>query len=405
VASPQRGWIRSPAAILWILTGLNLLNYLDRILVAAVGPRIKDALTLSDTEFGFVGNAFMVGYFLTSPIFGSLGDRGRRKGLIALGVAIWCVATAATGLVTTFAMMLAVRFVVGIGEASYATLAPTIIDDLAPPARKNKWLSVFFVAIPVGSALGYVIGGMLEKRIGWRHTFWAAGLPGIVLALSCLLLDEPERTSTAPRTSTSMSDVRAIFRLPRYAWAVIGYVAYTFALGGFAFWAPTYLYRRFGMELEAANSTFGTILVVTGLGATFAGGWIGDRWRPGSDRTVVNLALCAITAAAGAVLAAIALLLPSSTGFFVGIALTEFALFLSTSPINVVLLGAVPSELRATAMAASIFAIHLFGDLVSPPLVGAISDATGSLGGAMLILPVAIALGAIAWWRGASCND
>src|SRR5262249_7503150 len=141
--------IKNPRLILVLLSGLNLVNYLDRILVAAVGPKLQEDLALSGVEFGLVVNAFMVGYFATSPIFGSLGDRYNRRGLVAVGVAVWSLAPAASGLAKTFSTMVATRIVVGVGEASYATLAPTIIDDLAPPSVKNRWLSVFYVAIPV----------------------------------------------------------------------------------------------------------------------------------------------------------------------------------------------------------------------------------------------------------------
>jgi len=154
--------IKNPYVVLALLSGLNLVNYLDRMLVSAVGPKLQIDLGLSDLQFGFVSQAFMVGYFVTSPFFGSLGDRMPRRGLIALGIATWSLATIGSGLTKTFAAMVAARVVVGVGEASYATLAPTIIDDLAKPASKNRWLAVFYVAIPVGSALGFVLGGQLE---------------------------------------------------------------------------------------------------------------------------------------------------------------------------------------------------------------------------------------------------
>src|SRR5258708_18801234 len=154
--------IKSPYVILALLSGLNLVNYLDRSLISAVGPKLEEDLGLSDFQFGLVIQAFMIGYFLTSPIFGALGERCRRRELIALGVATWSLATAGSGLMKTFAAMIAARLVVGVGEASYATLAPTIIDDLAAPSAKNRWLAVFYVAIPVGSALGYVLGGPLQ---------------------------------------------------------------------------------------------------------------------------------------------------------------------------------------------------------------------------------------------------
>jgi MFS transporter, Spinster family, sphingosine-1-phosphate transporter len=392
--------IRNPHAILAVLSGLNLVNYLDRYIVAAVGPKLAEELGLSDSKFGFVVTAFMIGYFATSPIFGALGDRFPRRGLIALGVAVWSLATVGSGLTETFAAMIASRVVVGVGEASYATLAPTIIDDLAEPAKKNRWLAIFYVAIPVGSALGYLVGGELEHAFGWRSAFFIAGGPGLVLALLALAIEEPKRNLGAQdgRAPASFGATAAqLFRIPLYRDTVIGYTAQTFALGGFAAWAPKYLYRVIGLDLKTADYWFGLILVVTGLLATFVGGQLGDRW-PGADRARANLRVCAISTAISVPFAALCLLSSSAFGFFAAIAAAEFAIFLSTSPINAVILGSVPSELRASAMAASIFAIHLLGDMISPPLIGVISD-TSSLRKGMIVLPVALAAATLVWWR------
>jgi len=392
--------IRNPYAILAVLSGLNLVNYLDRYIVAAVGPKLAEELGLSDSKFGFVVTAFMIGYFATSPIFGALGDRFPRRGLIALGVAVWSLATVGSGLTETFAAMVASRVVVGVGEASYATLAPTIIDDLAEPAKKNRWLAIFYVAIPVGSALGYLVGGELEHAFGWRSAFFIAGGPGLVLALLALAIEEPKRAMRAKdaRGPASVGATAAqLFRIPLYRGTVIGYTAQTFALGGFAAWAPKYLYRVIGLDLKTADYWFGLILVVTGLLATFVGGQLGDRW-PGEDRARANLRVCAISTAISVPFAVLCLLSSSAFGFFAAIAVAEFAIFLSTSPINAVILGSVPSELRASAMAASIFAIHLLGDMISPPLIGVISDAS-SLRNGMVVLPVALGAATLVWWR------
>jgi len=397
--------IKNPYVILALLSGLNLVNYLDRWIVSAVGPKLQIDLGLSDAEFGLVSTAFMLGYFVTSPFFGSLGDRFPRRGLIALGIAVWSLATIGSGLTTTFAAMVAARIVVGVGEASYATLAPTIIDDLAKPASKNRWLAVFYVAIPVGSALGFVVGGQLEHAYGWRSAFFIAGGPGLLLALLGLLIDEPKRAVRAAANPGAPSRPvwRELLRLDVYRSAIIGYAAQTFALGGFAAWAPQYLYRELHMDLKAADYWFGLILVVTGLLATFVGAQLGDRY-PGADRARANLRVCAISMLVSVPFAVGCFFAGSPFGFFAGLAVAEFAIFLSTSPINVVILQGVPQELRASAMALSIFAIHLFGDLISPPLIGKISDAT-SLRPAMLILPVALAIGGIAWWRGSEQRD
>jgi MFS family permease len=389
--------IRRTWAIVALLSALNLLNYMDRTILAAVGPSLQRELGLSGLQFGLLVPAFMVGYFITSPFFGTLGDRGRRKGLIALGIAVWSVATALSGWMRTFGSMLGARFAVGVGEASYATLAPTIIDDLSSPRRRNRYLAIFYVAIPIGSAFGYVLGGALEHAFGWRAAFLLVGGPGVLLALSALLVAEPRRT-TAPERTPALHTWIELFRIPLYRDAVIGYTAYTFAIGGFAAWAPKYLQQHLAMDLRAADFWFGTVLVVTGLVATFAGGVWGDRW-PGADRSIANLRLCAVTVAASVPLSVLCLLAGSPTGFFVLIGAAEFALFLSTSPINLVILRSVPEHLRASAMAVSIFAIHLFGDLLSPPLVGAVSD-LASLRLGMFALPAALVVATVFWWRG-----
>lgn len=405
--------IRNRLVIVWLLTGLNLFNYVDRYVVNAVNPRIQDAFTLSDARAGWVVSAFMLGYFVTSPLFGALGDRWARRGLIALGVFVWSLATAASGFAAGFLSLIAARIFVGVGEASYATLSPTIIDDLSGPAQKNRFLAIFYAAIPVGSALGYVLGGQIEHMFGWRAAFYVAGAPGLALAVLCLLIDEPARTSTASAHHASfLSSVGKLLAIPMYRFAVLGYIAYTFALGAFAAWAPKYLDSRLGLPLHVADHWLGVILALTGFAGTALGGWLGDRWRGGGgDRTRASLQVCAIFTALAAPFALLTLLAGSPTLFFASIGVTEFFLFVSTAPVNAALLGSVPASLRASGMAMSIFAIHLFGDLISPPMVGSISDlvrggadphadAGHSLQTAMFLLPAMIALGAALWWLG-----
>ncbi|HVY48593.1 MAG TPA: MFS transporter [Minicystis sp.] len=400
--------IQGRFAIVLLLTALNLINYIDRFLVMAVAPRIQESLALTDAQVGWVTSAFMLGYFVTSPVFGWLGDRMPRKVLIAIGVLVWSAATALSGTAKSFESMVAMRVLVGVGEASYATLSPTIIDDIATPAQKNKLLAVFYVAIPVGSALGFVLGGLLEHAYGWRSAFFFAGGPGVLLSLVTLFIREPASAGRADARSGGKS-YAALARFPLYRDTVLGYVAQTFALGGFTAWAATYLYRKLCLELRTGDLYFGAITVVTGLVGTFVGGVLADRW-PGVDRTRAALRVCAWSSIVAAPLALGALLMPNAVGFLVMMALCELALFASVAPTNVAVLQSVPSDLRARAMAASIFAIHLFGDFPSPPVVGSVSDlyhdakgiCTGAagLGRGMLLLPLAIALSAAFWWRG-----
>ncbi len=414
--------IRRPTTILALLTALNLLNYLDRYVVSAVLPKLQEELALSNFVGGLLATVFLIGYFLTSPIFGTLADRGKRKGLIALGVAIWSIATIASGFATGTVSLLLARAMVGVGEASYATLAPTIIDDLAPPGKKSRWLAVFFVATPIGSALGYLIGGAVEHAHGWRAAFFVAGGPGLVAAGLCLLIAEPSR-----KLSTEKADVlgaaKKLLARPLYRRGVIGYSTGTFAIGAFAYWAPKFIYKAYDMPLGRANFVFGLITVVggaigTGVGGVWADrraqaamkaraadshGALGGRYGEptlGDDdvsTVVACLRVCAVGSLLAAPLALAAFLSPSATPFFVFCFFCEICVFLSSSPINAVLLRSVPSELRASALALAILMIHLFGDLWSPPLVGLIAD-YAPMRFAMMILPIAFAASGIIWW-------
>lgn len=403
--------IRNRHAILALLTLLNLVNYLDRYVVNAVAPKLQLALSLSNAQLGAVKGAFMVGYLLTSPLFGWLGDRRPRKTVIAAGVAVWSLATAASGLAGTLGLLLLARAVVGVGEASYATLSPTLIDDLSTPERKNRWLAVFYVAIPVGSALGFLFGGYADARWGYRAAFFLAGGPGLLLAVLMLLLEEPTRSaSTAARAVGGAHIYRELARNRLYLFAVAGYVAQTFALGGFANWAVEFLYRRLGMELAAADRWFGIVTVVTGLAGTAVGGVLADRW-PGVDRAQAALKVCAWSSIAASPFAIAALFMPGSASFIAMLAVCELAIFVSVAPSNAAILLSVPSHLRASAMAVSIFAIHVLGDILSPLLIGVSADlfhdspARGSGGTGLLVgmmsLPVALLLSWLFWWRGA----
>ena len=416
--------IRRPGAVLALLTGLNLLNYLDRLVVSAVLPKVQEELGLSNFEGGLLATIFLVGYFLTSPIFGSLGDRLPRKGLIAAGVIVWSLATIGSGFAVGIWSLLLARAMVGVGEASYATLAPTIIDDVTPPHRKGRALAVFYSATPIGGALGYLVGGIVEKHWGWRSAFFVAGGPGLLLALVCLLIAEPTRKLSAEKPNV-LGDVRRLARMDLYRKGVLGYCAYTAAIGAFSYWAPKFLYARYGLPLAAANFEFGLITVVAGAIGTIVGGRWADRAAKAgaplataedaksyrddahalarrerdTERARVNglLRICATGSAIGAPLAVGCFLSPGPNVFFALVFLAIVFLFLNTSPINAVVLQAVPTELRASAMALSIFSIHVFGDLWSPPLVGMLADHL-PIQLAMMTLPLAIGASAWIWW-------
>ncbi len=160
----------TPFWTLFILTGLNLFNYLDRFVLSAVLPSLQSDLGVNDGDAGRIVTAFMLGYFVTSPLFGYLGDRASRQWLIAAGIFVWSLGTVLTGFAGGLGVLLLYRVLVGVGEASYATISPGYISDTFAPARRNNALTIFYVAIPVGAALGNILGGVISARYGWRVT-------------------------------------------------------------------------------------------------------------------------------------------------------------------------------------------------------------------------------------------
>jgi len=389
-------------------SGLNLLNYLDRQVLPAVLPPLQRELRLTDTQAGWLAPAFMLGYFMTAPLFGYLGDRIQRRGLICAGVAVWSLGTVLSGWATGLGALLCFRILVGFGESSYGTLSPAWIADLYPAVRRAGMLAIFYVAIPVGSALGQILGGRAAEHAGWRSAFFWAGAPGLALALGVLALREPargagdaagraEETAPPPRaTAGGTGSYRSLLRHRNYLWVVAGYVAQTFALGGFALWSASFLVRVHGLTLRQADDFFGVALVVTGLVATLAGGAVATAW---DRRTAAGSAwLLGLSAALAVPAAAGAFWFRDLRAAEGAMAAAMFLIFLSTGPVNAQILDCVPVPLRARAMAASIFAIHLLGDFWSPQLVGRLSDRFGDLRLALLwTMPGALALCAACW--------
>jgi len=407
----QKSWLASANFGLAILAFINLFSYLDRYVVSGVLESLKHSdLGLSDTNLGSLMSGFLVVYTLLAPVFGALGDRRSRPRLIALGVACWSFATALSGLAVNFLTLFAARAAVGVGEAAYVTIAPSLLSDYFPVRQRGRVMAIFFCAIPVGSALGYVVGGLVDKHYGWRAAFFVAGVPGLLLAALCLLLRDPPRgiqdqaeglaktvVPGPPKSSVGREAWLTYGRLLRnkpYALTVLGYAAYTFAIGGLAYWMPAFLERARGIPRSEATVSFGTIVVVTGFIGTFVGGWMGDYFAKSSRQAYLWLSAIATLIAAPFVW--LALTTTSHSLYVTCMVTAQLCLFLSTGPINAAIINLVIAGERATAIALSVFAIHLLGDALSPLIVGALSDAS-SLQQAIQILPVAVLIGGFVW--------
>ena len=388
-----------------VLTLINLFNYLDRWIVAALAESMKHSeLRLSDTQLGALMTGFLIVYTLTAPLFGLLGDTRSRNRLLAVGVAIWSLATALAGLARSYAGLFAARAAVGIGEAAYGTISPALLADYFPRQQRGRVFAVFFAAIPIGSALGYIVGGLVDRYFGWRQAFFVAGVPGLVLAaLAWQLYDPPRGVQDAPPAPPAppgepagnpRGAYRILLRNRPYLLTVLGYAAYTFAIGALAFWTPTFLERVRGIPKAHATVQFGAIVVVTGFLGTYLGGWLGDRLLRVTHHAYWWLS--GITTLLAAPLTLLALAAPQPPLYWAGIIGAELCLFASTGPINSAIVNVVSPHMRATAVAVSIFTIHILGDVPSPSLVGIISDAR-SLGEAVLIIPVAVLLSGVIW--------
>jgi MFS family permease len=386
-----------------ILTMMNLMNYLDRWVPSVVKELFKADLKLTDTQTSLPLTGFVIVYMLTSPIFGALADRWPRKLLIATGVGLWSLATGAAAFAIGFWTFFLARALVGVGEAAYATLSPALLSDFYPPKKRNRILTLFYVAVPVGSALGFVLGGFFGQKFGWRTAFLICGLPGLILAGLALAIREPGRghfDSDAEQTPPQWPEaLRLLLKNQEYVLAVAGYAAVTFASGALADWFPTFLQRHRAMSMEVSGRYVGLSAVVGGLGGTLVGGLLGDSVKRWTRQPY--LALSGWSMVLATVFSLLTLTLADPTLVIVTLFLAQFFLWFYNGPINAILANSVPSALRARAFALSILLIHILGDAISPSIVGAASDHLG-LRTAIQLVPLAMGLGALIWlyaWR------
>ena len=361
-----------PRTALIVLTALNLLNYADRNILFAVQPLVQDEFHLTKTQVGYLTSAFLGFYMIAAPFVGPLADRYSRKLIIVLGAMFWSGVTLLTALTHTYGQLLVRHTLVGVGEATFVTIAPTFVADLFSEDKRGRILGVFYLAIPVGSAAGYLVGGSLAPIYGWRFPFYIGAVPGFLLALAALFLNEPERGQfdTLPG-SPERSTVFGLSHNRAFLTATLGMAAMTFSLGGIQVWMPQFLYSERHYSLQSANFIFGVIIVVDGILASLAGGWLGDYLlrRMKSSYYLVS----AVSMALGVPFMIVALF-TSGPAMLPAIAVAAFFLLLNTSPLNAAVINSVDAHIRATAIAANIFIIHILGDVPSPTMMGWVAD-------------------------------
>jgi MFS family permease len=415
-----------------LLIGLNLLNYMDRYILNGAQPLIQLEFHATDEQMGRLTTALFFFYMFAAPASGWLGDWLRRKPLIITGAILWSLATLGSGFVHTYWGLFTRRALVGVGEATFGIYAPAVLSDFYPERDRNRILSIFYLAIPVGAAFGYLAGGELGSLWGWRRPFLICAIPGLVIAaLYGVWGREPVRgANDRPRpvptrvaswdalerivkkrlrlfkmdafltalglaavtvTFGSVRFVRPrlrIFRNPAFLTSTFGLAMITFAMGGISAWMPTFLHRANGLSVANAGLVVGAITIVDGIGGTVVGGWIAHRWQRTNHRALYLISFWSAV-----------LTLPFGILVFFGprattipaLVLAEFFIFLNTGPLNAAIVNSVHGAVRATAISINLFCIHAFGDTFSPQIIGAISDRSNlSIGlGATLVSLVA----------------
>jgi MFS family permease len=414
---------------LTLLVLINLFNYIDRQILSAVESRMEETFfpeseyprdpetkqRLDRTIEGKMGSlnlAFMVTYMLTAPLFGFLADRMPRWVLVGIGVTAWSLATGATGLAGTFVVLFLTRCLVGVGEAAYGPVAPTVISDLYPVQKRGSVMAIFYAAIPVGSALGYVLGGKVTTLAGgdWRWAFFAVVPPGLLLGFWCFLMKDPRRGSADPGAvarKATWADYKLVLNTPSYLLTTLGMTAMTFAMGGMAFFMPRYGVQRQSFEgmtpeeknvlFNEVNLTFGIIVVLSGLGATILGGIAGDRLKAKIPGAYFLVSAIAMGVAFPLILCALWTPFPAAWIF---IFLACFCLFFNTGPTNTILANVTHPSIRASAFALNILIIHALGDAVSPTIIGFINGFTGDMTYGFLTVSSMCLLASVLWFFG-----
>ncbi|XP_074308943.1 putative sphingolipid transporter spinster homolog 2 [Silene latifolia] len=445
----------TPKRLLVIFCVINMLNYVDRGIIASngvngslgtctesgvctAGSGIQGDFNLDNFQDGVLSSAFMVGLLLASPIFASLAKSHNPFRLIGVGLSVWTFATAGCGSSFNFWSIAIFRMLVGVGEASFISLAAPFIDDNAPVAQKTAWLAMFYMCIPSGIALGYVYGGIVGSHVNWRFAFWSEaffmlpfavlgfvmkplnlkGLSGgnIVEALTdedaIIFHEHPpssgssyKASSKAPKLkvvskiSSQFSrfyyDMMALLREKVYVVNVLGYICYNFVIGAYSYWGPKAGYNIYHMS--NADLLFGAITIVCGIFGTLSGGYILDHM----DATMSNsFKLLSGATLLGAIFCFGAFCFSNMYAFLVLFAVGELFVFATQAPVNYVCLHSVKPSLRPLSMAISTVSIHIFGDVPSAPLVGILQDYVDNWRETSLILTSILFLAAGVWFVG-----
>ncbi|ASS76267.1 hypothetical protein CIG75_15830 [Tumebacillus algifaecis] len=385
----------NPTRLLVLFLAINVINYVDRQVLSGVFPLLKEHFLLSDTALGLLGSAFMITYSLTSVPFGAWSDRWKPHKVAAIGVAIWSIATVSTALAWSFATLFVFRALVGIGEAAYVSTAGTILSNAYPERKRSATLGIFNLGMPIGGALGVVLGGWLGVNFGWQWAFFIVGVPGLILAYMAWRLPLQQQPTAKDRQKFRLSELLQLLKNKPYLYTCLGYAGISFAFGAIVLFVPTFFERSFGYSLEKATLLSGGLQVGAGLLGAPIGGLVADFWQKRNRRgraytLVLSMLLSAIFLWIG-------LFMESFVAFF----LSAFFMLWHVGVASALVFDVTEKAVWNTAAALAMFLMHFLGDIPSPVIVGFISDKT-SLFTAFSLLPLSMILASFFFLKAAS---
>jgi MFS family permease len=387
------------------MVGINFLNYMDRWVASAASPLIQKEFHLSDAMVGLLGSAFLLVYAVAALPFGYWADRGIRKTVIGVGVAIWSVATLVTGFARDFVQLFISRAVLGIGEASYYPAGTSLLSDYFPKEQRGRTMSIWGAGSTFGIAVGFAGGGYIAEKFGWRSAFFFAAVPGLLFALLAFGMREPLRGNVESRGQAvekthdaNLHNFLNLMRIPTLRATILAQTLLFFVLASNAFWLPILLNRRFNLSVGQAGLLAGVVLVAGGLIGTLAGGWIADRRALKNPTAHLEVGIAGFVL--GAVFIVVALVAPMNVGpipvFVPAFLAAVICLYLYSGPFTALSQNLVSPGLRASSVTMLLFVSHVFGDSHSTFDIGVISGRIGSLQAALLITsPTLLILAAV----------
>ena len=382
-----------------VMVGINFLNYMDRYIPVAAGPRIKAEFGLNDTQVGVLATAFLLTYAVFALPFGIWADRGFRRNVVGVAVSVWSVATLFTGFAVNFVQLLATRSVVGLGEAGYYPAGTSLMSDYFPKQTRARAMSIWNAGTALGIAAGFAGGGVIAAVYGWRVAFFATAIPGGLFAVLAFRMREPLRGAAeagGPQLErvreASLRKFAALLRIPTLRNTVLSQTFLFFVLVGNIAWLPFFLDRQYGLKTEVSGPLAGGVLVFGGLIGTLAGGWLGDHLSkrdPGG-----NLKVGIAGFMGGAVFIVIAILAPNIVVFTFAFLCGVICLQLYTGPFTAVGQNVVVPSLRAGSVTLTLFTAHLLGDSWAPLAVGWLSDRFGLEHSLLVVSPTLLLVAA-----------